>query len=273
MLPCASRPQSLLRVNRHHLRPTTPLFGRDSELALLQAEVTNLTNGQGNIVVVVGEVGMGKTHLLDHQRAYTGAPVIWANAICLAYGQTLSGYLFIDLLRHVIDLPPGLTPEEASQHLQGFCTDLFGSAQLEATYPYLARFMGLPLDDTFAQRLAGLAGESLRWQLFEVVQELLMRLSDHRPLVLALDDLQWADPTSLQLLEAILPLTTVYPILLLLATRSAHEGKNLGAISKDHRNGSSPPLYIFERFGPDGGGSLDHSLYPWFTRPHYGLFG
>ena len=94
----------------------------------------------------------------------------------------MSGYLFIDLLRHLINLPQALTPAESSQHLRQFCLDLFGQTRLEATYPYLARFMGLPLGEDFARRLEGLAGESLRWQLFEVVQELLIKLSQ-RPTV------------------------------------------------------------------------------------------
>ena len=204
--------------------PSHPIFGREREVNIIQQEIAGLNVGQGNIVVLVGEVGLGKTQLLEYIQAHTPQTVKWTGGICLAYGQTLSGYLFIDLLRHLIELPFSLSPEEAGQHLQDFCIDLFGPSRLEATYPYLARFMGLPLSAPFAQRIEGLAGESLRWQLFEVVRELLILLAGRRPLILALDDLQWADPTSLQLVEAILPLTTSHPILLILATRSTHEG-------------------------------------------------
>ncbi len=201
-----------------------PLFGRDEELALLQRQLNRLSDGGGNVVAMVGEVGMGKTHIFEHLRHATSKSTLWAGGICLAYGQTLSGYLFIDLIRHLIELPPHLSPEAASDYLHQFCVNLFGSNRLESTYPYLARFMSLPLDGELAQRLEGLAGESLRWQVFEVIRELLILLAAQRPIVLALDDLQWIDATSLQLLETILTLPQDHPLLIVIGTRSAHEG-------------------------------------------------
>ncbi|MFQ5612637.1 MAG: ABC transporter substrate-binding protein [Anaerolineae bacterium] len=202
-----------------------PLFGRDEEMNLLQKRLARLAAGQGGLITLVGEVGLGKTHILASLRSGLDASLTWADGVCLAYGQTLSGYLFIDLLRDLLELPPGAAPEETSQHLLDFCAGLFGPARLDATYPYLARFMGLPLGGEYAQRLEGLAGESLRWQLFEIIQEMLVLLAQRRPLVLALDDLQWADPTSLQLVESILPLAAEQPVLLLLSMRPERDRK------------------------------------------------
>ncbi len=206
-------------------RRVRPIFGRERELILLQEQLEKLAIGQGGVITLVGEAGMGKTHFLDYLRARTEAQAAWAGGISLAYGSALSGYLFISVLRDLIELPPEAGPDEASQHLRAFCADLFGPPRLEATYPYLARFMGLPLEDDLARRLEGLSGESFRWQLFEVARELLARLSSRQPLALALDDLQWADPTSLQLIEAILALTTNQPLILLLAMRPERDSR------------------------------------------------
>ena len=211
-------------------RRSMPIFGRDQEMAALSRRITDLTQGQGGVITLVGEVGMGKTHILTGLRTkFNHQPILdlsWAEGMCLAYGQTLSGYLFIDLLRDLIQLPPETNPEETSHHLADFCRDHFGPERVEATYPYLARFMGLPLADDLAQRLEGLSGESLRWQLFEVFRELISRLAEERPLVLALDDLQWADPTSIQLLESLLPLTQTRPLALILAMRPERDRRS-----------------------------------------------
>jgi len=206
-------------------RRVRPIFGRERELAQLQQSLEKLAAGQGGVITLIGEVGMGKTHFLDFLRLRTETQTAWAGGISLAYGSALSGYLFISVLRDLMDLPPGAGPDESSQHLRAFCADLFGRARLEATYPYLARFMGLPLDDELARRLEGLSGESFRWQLFEVTRDLLVQLSRRHALALALDDLQWADPTSLQLIETILPLTTRQPIILLLAMRPERDSR------------------------------------------------
>ncbi|HUM71267.1 MAG TPA: ABC transporter substrate-binding protein, partial [Chloroflexota bacterium] len=138
-------------------------------------------------------------------------------------GHTFTGYLFIELLRDLLNLPPAATPHQTSQRLRDFCEDLFGPARLDSTYPYLAAFMNLPLPDDVAARLEGLAGESRRWQLFEIIPDLLRQLCRHYPVVLVLDDLQWADPTSLQLVERIAPLTAELPLMLLLALRPEAE--------------------------------------------------
>jgi ABC-type oligopeptide transport system substrate-binding subunit/class 3 adenylate cyclase len=212
-------------VETRRFRRVRPIFGRERELSQLQLSLEKLAAGQGGVITLIGEVGMGKTHFLDFLRFRTETQTAWAGGISLAYGSALSGYLFISVLRDLMNLPAGAGPDESSQHLRAFCAELFGQARLEATYPYLARFMGLPLDDELARRLEGLSGESFRWQLFEVTRDLLTQLSRRHALALALDDLQWADPTSLQLIETILPLTTRQPIILLLAMRPERDSR------------------------------------------------
>jgi ABC-type oligopeptide transport system substrate-binding subunit/class 3 adenylate cyclase len=186
----------------------------------------------GHIITIIGEVGLGKTLLLDNVRyeaetAWRADPGggVWASGISLAYGNTFTGYLFIELLRDLLNVPTGATPHQTAQRLHHFCEELFGGARLESVYPYLAKFMNLPLPDELAARLEGLAGESLRWQLFELVPELLRLLCGRYPVVLALDDLQWADPTSLQLIERLAPLTAELPLILLLAMRPEPEAR------------------------------------------------
>lgn len=214
-------------------RQVERLFGRDHELSVISEQLTAVSQrpaGRGGIITIVGEVGLGKTLLLDNvrtvtERAWRPDPDsgFWANGISLAYGNTFTGYLFIDLLRDLLNVPSGATPYQTSRRLRAFCEELFGHGRVESTYPYLAKFMNLPLPEELAARLEGLAGESLRWQIFELIPDLLRQLCPLYPVVLALDDLQWADPTSLQLLERLAPITNEVPLLLLLALRPETE--------------------------------------------------
>jgi oligopeptide transport system substrate-binding protein len=95
---------------------------------------------------------------------------------------------------------------------------LFQEESLEV-YPYLATVLGLTLEPDAAARLAELSPEALQYRTFEVVGHLLQRLAADRPLIVSLEDLHWADPTSLQLLDHLLGATEDAAILLVLSAR------------------------------------------------------
>lgn len=220
-----SAPQPTRRQRPSQLQP---IFGRDHELQIIRAHIRDLQTGQGSIVTIEGSVGMGKTLLIDtlrHETEQADFARRWLSGISLAYGDALSGYLLIDLLRDMLTLPARATPQDTAVHLRQFIVDLYGRAETERIAPYLARFMGLPLSSTEENRLAGLTGESLRWRIFTIVPDLFRRLSQQTPLILSLDDLQWADPTSLQLVLALLPLVQRAPIFLLLSHRPSDADK------------------------------------------------
>jgi len=212
----AVRPLSARRANQ-----AAPLFGRAAQLAALRQRLNLLEQGAGGVVLLTGEPGIGKTALVDTLRAE--ARTQWASGACQSYGQVLSGSLFADVLRDLLDLPDVGDTEEDLKRLVARCADLFGMVRAEVVAAYLARLIGLPLSAALARHLDGLAGESVRWQIFMLVKELLNLIVARGPLVLALDDLQWADPTSLELVTTILPLTASQPLLLLAIMRSDQE--------------------------------------------------
>ena len=81
--------------------------------------------------------------------------------------------------------------------------------------PFLAALLGLPAPEPDVERIRYLEPPVLRSGIFDTVTRLFERLAQMQPLVLVLDDVHWIDPTSLDLLEAILPLTERAPLLII----------------------------------------------------------
>ncbi|MBN1955415.1 MAG: AAA family ATPase [Anaerolineae bacterium] len=193
-----------------------PLIGRASEMALLQQAIAQLEAGHGSVIGIVGDAGVGKSRLVAELQQQVTLP--WYEGRCLSYGEMLSYHLFLSLLRNLIGVSPEAELATLEAHLRRFLDDLLPDRAAQ-TYPYLADVLGLSLDEPLQERLGHLAGESRQWQAFQAFEEILTHLAHRAPTVVVMEDLHWADPTSLALLEQLLSLTDELPLLVLLIMR------------------------------------------------------
>lgn len=195
----------------------SPLVGRERELGLLLDSVHAVNEGRGQIVAVIGEAGIGKSRLLVE--AHRGAaPIRWLEGRCLSYAGGIPYFPLVDLVREWLGVTPGDPAMKVRIELRAAVDRLFGS-RTDEVYPYLASMLHLPLEADAAARIADLSAESLQHQTFKVLREWAARLASERPLALVLDDLHWADPTSLAVAEALLEVTEEAPLLLALLFR------------------------------------------------------
>lgn len=167
------------------------LVGRDAELVKLGQAVDLAFAGGSGLIFVEGEPGVGKTRLLEQVAAGAiarGAEVVWG--LCLDGEGTPSMWPWLQALRATVDDMP--VAERAK---------------------WLASELGELLAPRVDVTLAPVVPASdAQFRLFERVAAILAEVSEQQPLVLLLDDLQWADPTSLHLLTHLatrLPTATV----------------------------------------------------------------
>ena len=196
---------------------TSPLVGRDGELAQLDESVRAVVDGRGQIAAVIGEAGIGKSRLVaDVARSHP--EVRWLEGRCLSYAGAIPYFPFIDLIREWLGITAGDPDAKVRIELRTALESLVGT-EGAAIYPYLTAMLGVPLEREAAARLADLSPESLRHQTFRVIRRWAESLSAAQPLGLILDDLHWADGTSLTLLEDMLEITEQAPLLLCLLFR------------------------------------------------------
>lgn len=198
----------------------TPLVGREQELRAVREALAGVSAGNGGVVLVTGEAGIGKSRLLLEARA--GYEGIWLEGRCVSYGESLPYWPFRDLLREWLGVAlddPELRVRVALRRAVG---DLFGERELEI-YPYLCSLLGIAPEPDAAAKLADLSPEALQYRTFEVVEALLARLAEDGPVTILIDDLHWADSTSVQLVERLLPLGERAAVLLVVAQRDERD--------------------------------------------------
>ena len=92
----------------HGARARSPFVGRARELALLQERLDSVVAGQGQVVAIVGEPGMGKSRLLaEFRRRLVGRAVRYVEGHCLSYGSATPYLPLADLVRQLWGLTPG----------------------------------------------------------------------------------------------------------------------------------------------------------------------
>ncbi len=218
------KPRPLAEPGRRRLAASAALAGREGELAELTAAVRDTVAGKGRIVVVVGEPGLGKTRLVAECRkrfmawvgAGSGRLPLWLEGRCASYASATPYGAYQQLLCRFVGAQLEEGEAVVRPALERALHAVLGDRAAELG-PLLARLLGLPAgaDET---RLARLAPEELQRATFSAVRSLISRLVERGPTVLALEDLHWADPTSLRLTGELARLVALGP-LLVLATR------------------------------------------------------
>jgi ABC-type oligopeptide transport system substrate-binding subunit/class 3 adenylate cyclase len=198
----------------------TRLVGRDAELTAAVSLIEGLQSGIGGMVFITGEPGIGKSRLLAELRErFDGR---WLEGRCVSYGESLPYWPFRELLRDWLGLTASEPELRARIALRRSLERLYGE-QAAKRYPYLGSLLGLALDAESGARLAELSPEALQYRTFEVVIELADRLAADGPLALALEDLHWADATSVQLAERLLGLAENASLLIAATARSERD--------------------------------------------------
>ena len=205
--------------------PQGPLVGRDFELTVLERAMDGLRESRGVIVSVIGEAGIGKTRLVAEVRKEYGDVIRFIEGRAVSYAQSFPYSPIRDLLRDWLGVGASTPETRVRLELKAQVATLFGEGADDA-YPFLANLLGLALEPDAAERIRELNRESVQHQTYDVVTELLCRLSADLPVCVVLEDLHWADESTLELLEELLRVTEEASIGLLFLYRTERESRS-----------------------------------------------
>jgi class 3 adenylate cyclase/predicted ATPase len=181
----------------------TPLVGRISELTLLRERWVQACQGLGQAVLLQGEAGIGKSRLVEALKEEVARDrQAWLTPMqCSSYHQSSALYPVVDLFeRVVLRFARDQTPEQKLRVLEGWLAQY--SLPLPETVPLFAGLLGVPLDHRYAA--PALTPDQQRRDLLQALQTLTLEIASKQPLLLVVEDLHWADPTTLELLGQLL---------------------------------------------------------------------
>ena len=195
------------------------LVGRADELAALRRRVSALIAGQGGVAALIGDAGIGKSRMIAEIASSEAADAaFWLQGRSLSIGANLSFHPFSDLLRTWAGIPDHASDQQASEPLEAAVSDLFGDDAPEVL-PFIASVAGLRPSEAQRARLEGIGGDAMEKLILGAISRFLRRLAERGPVVVVLEDLHWADASSLELMASLLRLVVDHRILFLAVLR------------------------------------------------------
>ncbi len=212
---------------------TAPMVGRAEELARLRRAVDDLvTRRRGQIILVTGNAGIGKSRLTAELKGYLANQ--WATVLegaCLSYGQTAYG-VFLRVLKALFQIAEEDPEEIVREKIERAVRVLVQPASLNATLPYLEHLFSLRIfEKEMTARLRHLTPPQLQQQTFLAIREVLVAQAKDKPLVLILEDIHWIDQLSLDLLTFLLSAVEQAPLMIYCNSRPA-EGQGAAQLQR-----------------------------------------
>ncbi|MDY6837603.1 MAG: AAA family ATPase [Thermodesulfobacteriota bacterium] len=218
------------KVHRTH-GVRADLIGRKMEMAQLGEAVERLREGESTVISISGSAGTGKSRLVEEFKATLDLEEIqWREAHAYSYAQNIPYYPLVDMLNRAWQIDEGDPPETVKGKLESSIEYLIG--EKEDVIPYVGSLYSLSYPE-----IEGVSPEFWKTRLHQAIQEILSALAQRAPTIICLEDLHWADPSSLDLLRFVFS-EFRHPALFLLVYRpyfSLYTSHQISALDKSYQ--------------------------------------
>jgi class 3 adenylate cyclase len=198
------------------MRGMTPFVGREDELRSLLHRWERVLDGDGQVVTIIGEAGIGKSRLVQRFREELAAtPHTWLECATAPFFQNTPFYAVADMLQQSFQWHASHNVEQRLATLEA-SLGLAGLDPNEAV-PLIAPLLELPVGDKYPP--LSLAPDQQRKRLLATVVAWTFGTAKAQPLVIATEDLHWADPSTLELIQLLVEQGAPALLLLLYTAR------------------------------------------------------
>ena len=194
----------------------TPFVGREEELRQLQNRWERVLEGEGQVVLIIGEAGIGKSRLVQRfHEQIAGTPHTWLECGTAPFFQNTPFYAVAGMLQQSFHWEDHVPMERRFATLEASLA-LAGLDPVE-TAPLIAPLLELPTGDRY--RPLSISPEQQRKRLLGALAGWTFGAAKAQPLVVAIEDLHWADPSTLEVAQLLVEQGASVPLLLLYTAR------------------------------------------------------
>jgi class 3 adenylate cyclase/tetratricopeptide (TPR) repeat protein len=216
------------RFEAQHMHGLVEFIGRDSELALLLERWALARDGEGQVVLLSGEAGIGKSRICQVLRERLASePAATVLLQCSPYFSSRALYPVVQHLERAAGMAPADSPEDRARKLEQLAGALPASS-----LGCLLRLMGLP--DGGRSLPGGAAPQEEKAHTLEALIDLLQRLSKQQPVLFLVEDAHWIDPTTEELIGQVAERIRDARVLLVVTCRPEYVSSWSGASLSTH---------------------------------------
>jgi tetratricopeptide (TPR) repeat protein len=196
-------------------RGLTPFVGRQRELELLLDGFERSREGRGQAISIISEAGIGKSRLLyEFRKAVTNEDVTFLEGRCLSYSRNIAYHPIVDILKANFDIQDNDTDQQVRQKVTSFLKII--QVDVPSTLPYLLEL--LSAKESGIEKIQ-MSPESRKDRIIESLKKIVLKGSEVKPLVFAIEDLHWIDRSSEDALKELLNSISGFRVFLIFTYR------------------------------------------------------
>jgi class 3 adenylate cyclase/DNA-binding winged helix-turn-helix (wHTH) protein len=198
--------------------PSTPLVGRSREFERLETALADLLNGRGQVLLIRGDPGLGKSRIIAELRALAEKRCRWLEGRCAPYSDGESLGPMPQVVRSWIGAAND-DPEIALTTKLRTRLDTLDASVAVLLTAGLGRVLGIRINPDSESLVADLSPGSTQSQAVAAFATWMRALSTDQPMILVIEDLHYADEQTLAHLDEIVPMTDQIPMLIVVSSR------------------------------------------------------
>ncbi len=234
-------------------RGLTPYTGREQEQKVLAGYLTRAGTGQGQVVLVSGEAGIGKSRtLIEFKKAMDPRRLHWIGGQCISFGENIPYLPVVDVIKHAFEVQDADDADQIIAKVQAK-TALWQEA-CRASEPYIRFLLNVdPGDD----QVAAMDPQVRRAGFFDAFRAVVTEFSRSKTVVIAIEDLHWVDEQSEEIIASLVDCIDRLPVLLLLTARPGYkhsfdERSHVNRVALSHLPPKSGAAMVERALGSSG---------------------
>jgi class 3 adenylate cyclase/tetratricopeptide (TPR) repeat protein len=208
---------------------STPMVGREREFERASQIAERALAGEGGLLVITGEPGIGKSRLVEELRDHVaGSAVTWLEGRCVSFGGSTP---YLPLREPILDALQLPRDESVPRPVLTERVQAILPGDVDDAVPYLQAILGTVGED----KARAPSPETLQLRVLDALRRLVLALAKRGPVAIAMEDLHWADASTLHALRLLLPEGRDASLLFVLTTRGDDDAANslMGAAASE----------------------------------------